>query len=244
MFFVEVLDYGVEAGTALAVGDGDVVHIDIYRYHSATEETAHLVGDVEDEGGVLAVVELHVHVDVVAVVEVRLGNLRQRLRVGTGAQLVGVEVRHAEGEEFAADDVNRLTVLSLAVELHTSVEVHGDGVGAGDAVVEIHGTRHTAEVGIAVGGSDLTEVAVVMVEDNLHEIDIRYRLQLHVETAYPTVARGIEGEAVEVSVYLYSAVVAGEEFLRLIEGAGELRGVVAGRYHGLSGEGSYVVVGR
>lgn len=168
LLLLEVLHYGVEAGTTGLVRDGNFVHVELHGYDATTIESAYLVGDIEDDGGVLTVIELHLHVHVVSVVEVCLCHLLQRLKVRTGVELVWIELGHAEGQRLATYHVHRLALLVRHVLLHSHVEVYGDGVRSGHARIDIDGTSHAAEVGVAVDGGNLPAVAVVMMENHLH----------------------------------------------------------------------------
>lgn len=168
LLLLEVFHYGIKARTTGAVRDGYFVHVKLHGYDAATIEPAYLVGDVEDDGGVLTVIELHLHVHVVSVVEVCLCHLLQRLKVGTCVKLVWIELRHAEGQRLATYHVYRLALLVRHVLLHSHVEVDGDGVRSGHARIYVDGASHTAEVGVAVDRGNLPAVAVVMMENHLH----------------------------------------------------------------------------
>ena len=56
---LEVFDYSVEGRASRARGNRDGVHVKFDCDDTALVASAHLVGNVEDEGGVHAVVELH-----------------------------------------------------------------------------------------------------------------------------------------------------------------------------------------
>ena len=128
--------------------------------------------------------------------------------------------------------------------LHAHEEIDGDGIWPRYARVEIHGTRHAAEVGVAVDGGHFSSAAVVVAKDDLNEVDIRDRLQLHFKLAHPAVALFIEDEAVEVFVDVQALLVASKEFFGLIEGMGKARGGVRRGVHRLASVGRDMVVGR
>lgn len=125
-FLLVLLDNRVEGGAARAAGYRDGVHVEFYCEHAALVSLSHLFCDIEDEGGVQTVVELHLQVEVVAfVVAHLLGAL----------QSAAVLSADAEGEQSAAGDVHLLAV-HVAVVLPVGLEAHCDGILAGPSGVE------------------------------------------------------------------------------------------------------------
>ena len=59
---LEVLHDGIEARATLTGGDGNGVHVELDGQNTTLIALAHLIGDIEDEGGVHTVVELHVDI--------------------------------------------------------------------------------------------------------------------------------------------------------------------------------------
>ena len=223
-----VEDHRVEAGAASAGGYRDGVEVQLYGDDPALVPLAHLPGDVEDEGGVHAVVELHRHVHVVTVGVAHL--------VGAG-DAVGAESADAEGHQSSAHDVDRLAAL-LAVVLQSHAVADGDGVVACCAGVQVGGACHSREVGRAVDGRD---APVVVVQDDLREVDIGDGVQLHVELLHVDVAQGVVDESCEVGAHLDVLVVGGEEWLRLVEGVDVAWCVVACGVHAGVGVGGDAV---
>ena len=129
----EVLHDSIEGGASAARGDTYGVHVQFDGNDSPLVAAAHLVGDVEDEGGVHAVVEQHSHIK-----EVPVGIHYIRLALDT----VGVLTADAEGHQTAADDIYRLALL-VAVVLQPGAVVDGDGVVTRGAGVERGGTCHS-----------------------------------------------------------------------------------------------------
>ena len=206
-----VFDHGVETGAAGAAGDRNGVHIQFHRDDTALVALAHLLGDVEDEGGVHAVVELHrqVHIVAVGVIDLRLGR-----------DLVGLQAADAEGHQTSADDIHALV----------NAVVHGDGIVAGAAGVDVRGAGEAGEVGLTMSEGD---ASVVVVQHHLREIDVGDGQQQHVEFLNVDVALGIVFEAFEVAVDLDALVVGGEQGFGAVEGVGVARCLVAGHVHGL-----------
>ena len=236
---LEVLDHGVEAGAAGAAGYRNGVHIQFHRDDAALVALAHLLGDVEDEGGVHAVVELHrqVHIVAVGVIDLRLGR-----------DLVGLQAADAEGHQTSADDIHALGVGHRGgiyvvghigeVVLLVNAVVHGDGIVAGAAGVDVRGAGEAGEVGLTMSEGD---ASVVVVQHHLREIDVGDGQQQHVEFLNVDVALGIVFEAFEVAVDLDALVVGGEQGFGAVEGVGVARCLVAGYVHGLVRGGSDAV---
>ena len=177
MLLFEVFHHGIESRTARTVGHGHCVHVKFDGDDTATEEAAHRVGDVEDKGGVFAIVELHFHIDVMPVVEVGSPHLLQRLQIVSGAETARIEFGNAKCQRFPAYDIHFLAALVCKVVLHAHEEIDGDGIWPRYARVEIHGTRHAAEVGVAIDGGHFSSAAVVVAEEDLNEVDIRDGLE-------------------------------------------------------------------
>ena len=222
--FIEVLHYGVEAGAAGAGGDGDGVEIKLHGDDAATVAMAHLVGDVEDEGGVHTVVELHVDVHEVAVLVRHL--------VGT-ADVVGTVTRQSEGHESSADDVDELAVL-VAVALHSGVVIDGDGVVAGPSGVDVGRAGQSREVARAVDSGDASPVVV---QDDLRQIYIGNGAQHGLQGPDVGITLRVPDESTEVAVDLDSLLVGREQQFRLVERVGIAGSLVARRVHRLVGIG-------
>ena len=107
---IVVIHHGIEGRTAGAVGDGDGVHVEVNGDDAAPEAAGYLLGDVEDEGAVRAVVELHVDIQQMALAVVGPGGLT----VATRTDGVGVESAQTEGDEAAAAPLQAISEMDFA----------------------------------------------------------------------------------------------------------------------------------
>ena len=217
-----VFHHGVESRASRASWYGYGVHVYLYGDDAALVSLAHLLGDVEDEGGVETVVEDHLQVHVVLLAVAQLAAVFE-----PSAGVAG----NAECEHAAAGNVN-LLAFHVAVALPSRLVGHCHGVVAAAPAVEHRRARESRDVARALHAGNL---AVVVVHDDLRQVDIGDGCEHHVEVFHPGVARGVVVEAVVVAVDLYGALVGGEELLRLVEGVGVSLHVVPGAHHRLVG---------
>ena len=178
-----------------------------------------------------------------AVVQIRCLHLLQRLLVSPGAQRARIQIRHSESENLSTDDIHRLTILGLLVELHPQITVHRDGIRTRMPRIQRHRPGHSAQVGIAVYRRHNATIAIVVVQYHLQQIDVGDWLELKVEHPEPAVSVLIKGKAIQVLINLDALLISGKEFLRLIERPRKLGSVVFHGMHRFARFRRYVIVG-
>ena len=110
--FLKVFHHCVESRAARLLWRRDSVHVEFYGDHATLEEMLYLLCDIEDEGGVVTVRELHVYVYVVFVWVVVVDS-------GSSCE-VWVVVTDSEGNHPSSNDVHLFPV-SLNAFLHAYI---------------------------------------------------------------------------------------------------------------------------
>lgn len=165
-------NYGIEAGASFSRGYGNGVDVEFHGNDTSLVASPHLVCDVEHEGRVKAVAELHGEVHIVSVFVCHLF---------CPADAVGPVSGYSEGHESSADDVDQfhgvchffvacLVWHQRQAVFQSHAVVHGDGIVAGASVVQRGGSCHSREVRRAVDGAD---ASFVVVQYDLRKVYVR-----------------------------------------------------------------------
>ena len=149
----------IETGAAATLGNRNSVHIKLDSKHTTLIALAHLVGDIEHEGGVHTVVKLHVHLHIVRMGVGHLFSTRYS---------VGLQVADAESEQTATYYIYLLVIIR-AVLLHSYLVVDGDGIASCPSAVQRRCASHSRQSG---AGIDTYYAPSIVVQDNLGQVDI------------------------------------------------------------------------